>query len=120
MKVWIDQTKRCAAFATSRTPPLNQRKALAATAELERPHAAHIVENGQDLPRRRDHRADRGRGAIRLGEGEDRGLGRHPSRSACIGTEESGARCARLNGLSFRGLLCWRFGGFHLRPLQIR
>ena len=21
MKVWIDQTKRCAAFATSRTPP---------------------------------------------------------------------------------------------------
>ena len=58
-------------------------------AELERPHAARIGTDGQDLPRRRGPRhprADRSRGAIRLGEGEDRG---HPSRPASSGTAES-------------------------------
>jgi hypothetical protein len=42
------------------------------------PHAARIGTDGQDLPRRRGlrhPRADRSRGAIRLGEGKDRGPG---------------------------------------------
>jgi hypothetical protein len=81
MKVWIDRTKGCAAATTRRTPPdwfEISAKCSPHTAELERPHAARIGTDGQDLPRRRGlrhPRADRSRGVIRLGEGKDRGPG---------------------------------------------
>jgi hypothetical protein len=111
MKVWIDQTKRCAAFATSRMPPewfeisakrwpprLNWNAHTPPTlSKMDKIFLAVMI-------------------LVLIARGYSPWRGRRPrsrrhfSRSACSGTEESGARCARLNGLRFlASLLCWRY-----------